>query len=487
MSLVPHKSGGNKSQFADDPDGQQQDAALTKASPRPPILASGRKSRRHSNAAGNVKAIVSMNFRSNRNDCNESAKFARGPAIAMKRPDAGQRANAQGQEKSRAKPHSRRPGIGGERVDELGRFHSVALRQAEASAFNDRCRATRTAPSVIDRRAAVAAIDCPSSEMERTMSRWRGASCVNETLRVAARVRIFGFRRGENRLEILDRLKPAGAAPAHCIDDLVASDRRDPGREAKAAVPGVALQVDRQQRFLHNILDICVAGPRPRKGASRHRPNRPPNLLEQSPIDRLDRPRLRRASFRPIFHRLGRRPQRRSFDIRATATNVTHARKHYLRSCAGDGETYSRAGDVTCATRSPRSLSHRERMYFNVRKSPMTDVLHTLPRVALTLPDRSGRRPEAGAYRRNSSRSSGFGVFRDPRGKLYGRRRAPASPARGDSRALSAVAARRWAVDRVAETARPRASCPPSRARQRAINPGFSQNISPGRAMTKAI
>ena len=65
-------------------------------------------------------------------------------------------------------------GIGGERRDELGRPHVTDLRQAAPSDFSARWSATLTATSDILRRAAVAAIDWPSREIEVTMSRWRG-------------------------------------------------------------------------------------------------------------------------------------------------------------------------------------------------------------------------------------------------------------------------------------------------------------------------
>ena len=65
-------------------------------------------------------------------------------------------------------------GIGGQRGDELGRPHVTDLRQAAPSDFSARWSATLTATSDILRRAAVAAIDWPSREIEVTMSRWRG-------------------------------------------------------------------------------------------------------------------------------------------------------------------------------------------------------------------------------------------------------------------------------------------------------------------------
>ncbi len=201
--------------------------------------------------------------------------------------EAHRRAERQREAHPPSQMDRRRERIGGERIDEIGGLHCVALRQAAARDFSARCSATRTATSLIESRAAVAAIDWPSSEIAVTISRWRGASFMHDALDVAAHVRVLRFRRGEHRLEILDRFGAPRAAPPHRVDDLVARDRVDPGRQPGAAVPGVPLQMDRQQSFLHDILDIRVADPHARKRPSRHRANRPADLLEQPTIGRL--------------------------------------------------------------------------------------------------------------------------------------------------------------------------------------------------------
>ena len=155
------------------------------------------------------------------------------------------------------------------------------------SDFSARCSATRTATSLIDRRAAVAAIDWPSSEIDWTMSRWRGGSVLHQLLRVAERVRILALGRGEKVLKSSIGSAPSRPAATHRVDDLVAGDRVHPGPELLAAVPGVPLEMDRQQRLLHRILDIGVAQPGALKRPTRHRPDRTTDILQQPPVDPL--------------------------------------------------------------------------------------------------------------------------------------------------------------------------------------------------------
>src|SRR6202167_1513206 len=101
--------------------------------------------------------------------------------------------------------------------------------------------------------------------------------------RITQRMRVFGFRRGQELLEILKRLDLSPAATAERVYDLVARDRVHPWRERLLGVPGVALEVDRQQGLLHCILDIRVPNTRARKSAARHTPHRPTNVLKYPP------------------------------------------------------------------------------------------------------------------------------------------------------------------------------------------------------------
>ena len=109
------------------------------------------------------------------------------------------------------------------------------------------------------------------------------------------------------------------------------------------------------------------------------------------------------------------------------------------------------------------------------------------PRVASALPNRSGVGLKPEHIDEILARAAGAGIFRNPCGKLHGRRRPAASPAGGDPRALSAFPARRRPVDRIAKTARPRTSRASRRARQRAISRACFRSISPGPATTRAI
>ncbi len=185
-------------------------------------------------------------------------------------------------------------------------FIGFALRQATASDFSARCSATRTATSR-HRRAAPRSPRStgPPARSTLTMSRARGGKLLHQPLDVASAYADPRLGRGEHGLEILDRLVAAHAAPAHRVDDLVARDRVDPGRQPEAAVPGLPLQMDRQQSLLHDILDIRVADPGARESAPRHRPHRAADLLEQT-ADRPPRRRPgRRASCRAHFSSTG--------------------------------------------------------------------------------------------------------------------------------------------------------------------------------------
>ena len=119
------------------------------------------------------------------------------------------------------------------------------------------------------------------------MSRWRGAN-VSRSLRASLSVcgsSASGAAR--NSSEILQRLDPPPAAAAKGVHDLVARYGVDPGRERLRGVPGMALEMDRQQGLLHCILDVRVPNPSTRKSASRHCPHRPTDVLKQPPIRAL--------------------------------------------------------------------------------------------------------------------------------------------------------------------------------------------------------
>ncbi len=80
-------------------------------------------------------------------------------------------ADDQRQPDAAAELERRRRRLGGQRGDESAVFIGWRSARRSPSAFSARCNATRTATSLIESRAAVAAIDWPSSEIAVTMSR----------------------------------------------------------------------------------------------------------------------------------------------------------------------------------------------------------------------------------------------------------------------------------------------------------------------------
>src|SRR5277367_216077 len=98
-----------------------------------------------------------------------------------------------------------------------------------------------------------------------------GRKRLQELPRVTQRVRVLSLRRGEELLEILERFDLPPTTTAQGVYDFVARDRVHPWRERLLGVPGVALEVDRQQGLLHCILDVRVPNTRTRKSTARHR------------------------------------------------------------------------------------------------------------------------------------------------------------------------------------------------------------------------
>ena len=97
-----------------------------------------------------------------------------------------------------------------------------------ASAFNARCNATRTAPSVMRSRFAVSRMLWPSTEMDRTISHCGSFSLSQHTLDIARfqRIRLFlGFEKID---DILDRHADMPPTPPQRVDQLVPHDRRNP-------------------------------------------------------------------------------------------------------------------------------------------------------------------------------------------------------------------------------------------------------------------
>ena len=192
-------------------------------------------------------------------------------------------------------------------------------------------------PRTSTRRVAVAAIDWPSSEIELTMSRWRGAS-VSRSLRAslsACGSSASGAARKSSKSSIGSTRRRAAAA--HRVDDLVPRDRVDPGRKRLPGVPGMALEMDRQQGLLHRILDIRV--PHPGARETRRAPS-PAPTGRSPPAAAGMRPRRPRS--RPSSSETRDRPEdpRRtglSYGLRFVSSAVTGPGKYFARSANGRG------------------------------------------------------------------------------------------------------------------------------------------------------
>ena len=277
------------------------------------------------------------------------------------------------------------------------------------------------------------------------MSRWRGCSLLDQAL--------------ERRCASCGS-SPSGAAST-ASKSSIGSIRRAPRRRIASmilwraialtqgasrwpAVPGVPLEMDRQQSFLHNILDIRVADPRPRERPARHRADRTADILEQAAIggfvagDRRPHHAAPSGSFRACssvtaFIRLSFRCDR----CYRSAGNI-RIERDCARPCNTAAPTNEDGGEDPSRSRFPRGGP----VCRKIRLSP--------PRAAELEPVERRRRPQARTFRRDPRRAARHRLLRGPRRKLHGRRRPAASPAGGDPRPLSAVPARRRALDRLA-------------------------------------
>ena len=68
---------------------------------------------------------------------------------------------------------------------------------------------------------------------------------------------LIGAAIGQRVGQFIDRDLRAAAAPAQRIDELVAGDRRHPRPDQIGLPPGMAVQMDGEQRLLHNVLRIA--------------------------------------------------------------------------------------------------------------------------------------------------------------------------------------------------------------------------------------
>ena len=161
--------------------------------------------------------------------------------------------------------------VGGKTADEFVGVHQ-SLRSFAARLASPRCSATRTAPSLMESFAAVSRIEALSTAIDCSTSRCR-----------CGRLRKVGpdFARGQLLARLLGRQhvgkivdidEHPAAALAQGIDQLVARDREQPGTERRRRIPGVPLQMHRQQYLLHDILALVGRLARAREPALRRRP-----------------------------------------------------------------------------------------------------------------------------------------------------------------------------------------------------------------------
>ena len=166
--------------------------------------------------------------------------------------------------------------VGDKSANEAIGVHSHCFRSLAVRLASPRCSATRTAPSLIDSFAAVALIEALSTAIDCSTSRWRAGKRF-EMNRYFARRHGFLRRLARNHFgEIVDVDEHPAAAAAQRIDQLVARDREQPRRERRIGVPGMPLQMHRQQNILHDVLGLidrlaCPRQPAPRRGPQHRR------------------------------------------------------------------------------------------------------------------------------------------------------------------------------------------------------------------------
>ena len=176
--------------------------------------------------------------------------------------------------------------VGGKGSNELIGFHAHCSRSLAVRLASPRCSATRTAPSLIANFAAVSLIDALSTAIDCSTSRWRAGKRL-QLGRDLARRRGLGGGFARDRLgEIVDVDENPPAAAAQRIDQLVAGDRKQPRRERRVGVPGMPLQMHRQQNVLHDVLGLIDRLSRPRQTAARRGPQHRRDGLEQTMIRR---------------------------------------------------------------------------------------------------------------------------------------------------------------------------------------------------------
>ena len=195
----------------------------------------------------------------------------------------GAAANSAMRQHQRHRPFAMRV-VGGKGANEAIGVHSHCFRSLAVRLASPRCSATRTAPSLIDSFAAVALIDALSTAIDCSTSRWRAGKRFEMHCYFPRR---HGFLRRLARNDfgkIVDVDEHPAAATAQRIDQLVARDREQPRRERRIGVPGMPLQMYRQQNILHDVLGLIDRLTCPRKPTPRHRPQHRSDGAEQALI-----------------------------------------------------------------------------------------------------------------------------------------------------------------------------------------------------------
>ena len=119
------------------------------------------------------------------------------------------------------------------------------------------------------------------------MSRWRGAS-VSRSLRASLNAcgsspsgaAKNSWKSSSGSTRCLPRRRIASTILCRAM-------AYDPRRKRLLGVPGMPLEVDRQQGLLHRILDIRVSDSGARKRRARHRPHRATDILQEPPVGAL--------------------------------------------------------------------------------------------------------------------------------------------------------------------------------------------------------
>src|SRR5579871_78455 len=70
---------------------------------------------------------------------------------------------------------------------------------------------------------------------------------------------------------LVDRHGDMPAPPAQCVDELVADNRGNPGADRSRLIPGAALEMYREENFLHDIFHVPFEGAGHAATMTRHR------------------------------------------------------------------------------------------------------------------------------------------------------------------------------------------------------------------------